>query len=176
VGQCTQLKAGPRADAPTSSSPSDSPMNMISASGKVWLVEIFVRGHPERGRFVRVGWVRTGDVCDFSTYRPPYLRNGARRPRLLLNTNRKPHKRFRLVPKSTTSDDLELTLNGHYAFFTLHMCLSESTTKIWMKIDPYCQQQQCSPGIAVSTDIRYMYVRIFPGVRWGLGRGRQMKM
>ena len=28
-------------------------------------------------------------------------------PRLLLNTNRKSHKRFRLVPKSTTLDDLE---------------------------------------------------------------------
>ena len=38
------------------------------------------------------------------------------RPRLPLNTSRKPHKRFRLVPKSTTLDDLELTLNGYYAF------------------------------------------------------------
>jgi len=47
------------------SSPSDSPM--IWASGKVWLVEKFARSHPERGRFVRLGWVRTGDFCDFST-------------------------------------------------------------------------------------------------------------
>jgi len=46
---------------------------------------------------------------------------------LLSNTNRKPHKRFRLVPKSKTLDDLELTLNGHNAFFTLHMCLLEPT-------------------------------------------------
>ena len=97
------------------SSPSDSPMT--SLSGEVWLVEKFARGHPERRLFLRLGWVRTGDFCDFSTYKPPYLRNGAR---LLLNTNRKPHKRFRLVPKSTTLDYLELTLNGHYAFFTLH--------------------------------------------------------
>jgi len=34
---------------------------------------------------------------------------------LLLITNRKSHTRFRLVPKSTTLDDPELTLNGHYA-------------------------------------------------------------
>jgi len=52
------------------SSPSDSPM--ISLSGEVWLVE---RGHPQIGRFLRLGWVRTGD---FSTYKPPYLGNGAR--------------------------------------------------------------------------------------------------
>ena len=58
------------------SSPSDSPM--ISLSGEVWLVVKFTRGHPQRGRFVRVGWVRTGDFCDFSTYKLPYLRNGAR--------------------------------------------------------------------------------------------------
>jgi len=28
----------------------------------------------------------------------------------------KPDTRFRLVPQSTTLDDLELTLSGHYAF------------------------------------------------------------
>jgi len=26
---------------------------------------------------------------------------------------------------------------------TLHACLSEPTTKIWMQIDPYCQRQKC---------------------------------
>jgi len=34
---------------------------------------------------------------------------------LLLMTNRKSYTRFRLVPKSTTLDDPELTLNGYYA-------------------------------------------------------------
>jgi len=58
------------------SSPSDSPM--ISLSGEVRLVEKFARGHPQRGRFVRVGWVRTGDFGDFSTFKPPYLGNGVR--------------------------------------------------------------------------------------------------
>ena len=89
------------------------------------------------------------------------------RPRLLLNTNRKPYERFRLVPRSTTSNDLELTLSGHYAFFMLHICLSEPTTKIQMKIDPYYKQQKCSPGIAVSTEVKC--VQIFLGVRWGGG-------
>ena len=32
-------------------------------------------GHPERGRWTRVGWVRIGD---FRTNKPPYLWNGAR--------------------------------------------------------------------------------------------------
>jgi len=52
------------------SSPSDSPM--ISASEKLWPVKKFARGHPQWGRFLRVGWVRTGDFFfDFSTYKPP---------------------------------------------------------------------------------------------------------
>jgi len=39
----------------------------------------------------------------------PYLRNGARyEPKLLLITNRNSYMRFRLVPKSSTLDDLEL--------------------------------------------------------------------
>jgi len=29
------------------------------------------KGHPKRGRFMRVGWVWTGGFCDFSTYKPP---------------------------------------------------------------------------------------------------------
>jgi len=58
------------------SSPFDSPM--IYASGKVWLVEKFARGHPQWGRFLRLGWVQMGDFGDLSTYKPPYLRNSAR--------------------------------------------------------------------------------------------------
>jgi len=58
------------------SAPSDSDSPMIWDSDRVWLVEKFARGHPERGRFVRLGWVRTGDFCDFSAYKPPYLQNG----------------------------------------------------------------------------------------------------
>jgi len=72
-----------------------------------------------------------------------------------------------MVPRSTTLDDLELTLSGHYAFFTLNICLSEPTTKIRMNIDPYYPRQKCSPGIAVSTEVKF--VQIFLGVRWGGG-------
>ena len=44
----------------------------------------------------------------------------------------------------------------------------EATTAKRMQIDPYCQQQKCSPVNVVSSDIRIM--QIFAGVReiWGL--------
>ena len=45
----------------------------------------------------------------------------------------------------------------------LHACVSEPTTKICMKIDPYYQRQKCSPGILVSTNISFM--QIFAWVR-----------
>ena len=50
----------------------------------------------------------------------------------------------------------------------LHTCVSEPTTKICMKIDPYYQQHKCSPVILVSSRISFM--RIFAGVRGGCGR------
>jgi len=46
----------------------------------------------------------------------------------------------------------------------LHTGVSEPTTKICMKIDPYYQRQTCSPGILVSSEVSFM--RIFAGVRW----------
>jgi len=44
------------------------------------------------------------------------------------------------------------------------MRLSEPTTKIWMKIDPYCQWQKCILMILVSGDVRFM--RIFAEIPW----------
>jgi len=44
------------------------------------------------------------------------------------------------------------------------MRLSESTTKNWMKIDPYYHRQKCRPLTLVSGDITF--VRIFAGVLW----------
>jgi len=42
--------------------------------------------------------------------------------------------------------------------------LSEPTAKIWMKIDPYCQQWRCWPMTLVSDNIRSMrYSWGFPG-------------
>jgi len=58
------------------SSPSES-LNIL-VSRNIWLITKFDRGHPERGRFLRLGWVRSGDFGDISTNKPPYLRNGAR--------------------------------------------------------------------------------------------------
>jgi len=58
------------------SSPCES-LNIL-VSRNIWFITKFDRGHPARGRFLRLGWVRTGDFGDFSTNKPPYLRNGAR--------------------------------------------------------------------------------------------------
>jgi len=110
------------------SSPSDSPM--ISASGKVWLVEKFARGHPERGRFVRLGWVRTGVFCDFSTYKPPYHDQGYY---LKLMGNR--ISAFDWYQNQWPWMTLNWPCTAIMHFFTLHMCFSEPTTDIWMKIE-----------------------------------------
>jgi len=45
------------------------------------------------------------------------------------------------------------------------MRLLEPTTQIWMKIDPYYQQQKCRPMTLVSENIRF--VRILAGVPLG---------
>jgi len=42
--------------------------------------------------------------------------------------------------------------------------------KIWMKIDPHCQRQRCSPMILDSGNIIFM--RIFAGVPWRLIKGQ----
>jgi len=72
--------------------------------------------------------------------------------------------RFRLVPKSTTLVEPEMTLDCNYALRGIHTFVSEPVTKICMKIDPYYQQQKCSPGILVSRKV--IFIRIFVGVRW----------
>jgi len=46
--------------------------------GNMQLIPKFKKGHPERGRFMRLGWVRTGDFGEFLTYKPPHLQNSAR--------------------------------------------------------------------------------------------------
>jgi len=55
------------------------------------------------------------------------LKRGKIGPRLLLMTNRKSHTRFRLVPKSTTLDDLEGHYKTHASFGVLHENLNEDT-------------------------------------------------
>ena len=64
--------------------------------------------------------------------------------------NGKSHTRFRLVPKSTTSGDLEGPLRTVFQ----NMRLSEPTTKIWMKIN--YQRRRWSRMTVVSDSIRFM--------------------
>jgi len=80
---------------------------IILVSGNIWVITKFERGHPEREQFLRLTWVRNGNFGDFSTNKSPNLGNGARYDQDMT--------RFRLVPKLTTLDDPELTLNGYYA-------------------------------------------------------------
>jgi len=99
------------------SSPSNS-MNIL-VSRSVRFITKFERGHPKRGRFMRLGLVKIGNFDDFST-KTKRCKIG---PRLLLIINRKSHTRFWLAPKSTTLDDPEVTLNGYYALCCIiHTC------------------------------------------------------
>jgi len=73
------------------------------------------RGSP-RARALNEGGVGTN--WRFSTYKPPYLRNGAR-----YDTNKKSNTRFRFVPKLTTLVEPEMTLDGNYALRCItHVC------------------------------------------------------
>jgi len=53
------------------SSPSKS-LNIL-VSRNIWIITKFERGHPERGRFMRLGWIKIGNFDGFSTNKPPYL-------------------------------------------------------------------------------------------------------
>ena len=66
-------------------------------------------------------------------------------------TNRKSHTPFRLVPKSTTLDDLERPIR---ILFQNRCVFRSPPQKNWMKIDPYYQRQKCRPLTLVSGDIR----------------------
>jgi len=82
--------------------------------------------------------------------------------------NRKSLTPFRLVPKSTTLG-WPWTADTHSV--AEKMRLSESITKIWMKIDQHYRQQKCRPMTLVSGGIRS--VRIFAEVPRGGGVKRQ---
>jgi len=83
-------------------------------------------------------------------------------------TNRKSHTPFRLMPNERPWT----TLNGRLHSIAEKMRLSKPTTKIWMKIGPYHQRQQCSPPMPlVYGGIRFM--RLHAEVTW---EGRQMSV
>ena len=147
------------------SSPHGSPIVLVSAD--IRFIAKFEGSHPKRGRWMRVGWVRIGD------FRPLIRRISETVDTTMVNlwiTNRKSNTCFRLVPKSTTLVDPEMTLDGNYALCCIHTCVSEPTTKICMKIGPYYQRQKCSPGILVSSKVSFM--GIFAGVRWRVSQMR----
>ena len=89
---------------------------------------------------------------------------GQDRTKITIDDYRKLHMRFRLLPKSMTLDDLERPFR---TLFQIH-AFSEPVTKIWMKIDQYCQRQRRSAVTVVSGNIRFM--RIFKWVPCRLKR------
>ena len=50
----------------------------IQVSKNIWIITKFEMGHAEWGRFMKQGWVNIGNFDDFSSNKPPYLRNGVR--------------------------------------------------------------------------------------------------
>jgi len=148
------------------SSPYGSPIILVSEDIK--LIPKIEGDHPQRLRWMRVGWV-LGTNWRFSTNNPPYLRNGARYDKgyywsLIRNRKRTFDKYQNQRPWLT----LKWPWTAIMYSVALHTCVSEPITKICMKIDPYYQRQKCSPGILVSSKVSFR--RIFSGVRrrWGV--------
>jgi len=73
-------------------------------------------------------------------------------PRLLLMTNRKSHTRFRLVPISTTLDDLEGPLRTLFQ----NKCVFRSPPRKVVGWAPILSATKCSPMTLDSGNIRFM--------------------
>ena len=113
-----------------------------------------------KGNTSKFGWNR-GRVALLSRKPAISLKRGKIWPRLLLITNRKSHTHFRLVPKSTTLDDLEGPLcnlfQNTFVFGAHHENLNEDRHILY-------QRRRCSPVTLISSNITFM--RIFTGVPW----------
>jgi len=83
-------------------------------------------------------------------------------------TNRKSHTRFRLVPKSTTLNDLERPI---HTLLPKRCVFRSPPQKICMKIDPHYQRQKYSPMTLLFGDIRFCGYSRSP---WGRGVKRQL--
>ena len=88
-------------------SPYSSPIILVSED--ITIIPKFEGGHPERGRWMSVGWVRIGDFRPISRRISETVRDTTKVT--ILITNRKSNTWFRLVPKSTTLVDPEMTLD-----------------------------------------------------------------
>ena len=115
------------------------------------------RGSPQARTLIEGG---VGKSWRFSTFKPSYLRNGARYDKGYY---------WSLIENRTRAFDWYqnrrpwLTLKWPWTSImhsvALQTCFSESTTKIWMKIVPYCQRQKCNTLILVFSKKSFM--RIF---------------
>ena len=63
--------------------------------------------------------------------------------------------RFRLVPKSSTLDDITWPWTAKTHSGAEKMRHLEPTAQIWMKMDPYYQRQKCRPMNLVSSCLLY---------------------
>jgi len=127
------------------SSPSES--QNIPVSGNIWFITKFERRRLARAICETGVGIRTGNFGVFSTYKPPYLRNGARQDQGCCWSLIGNHIRafdFYQNQRPWMTPNWPWTAIMRSA--ALHTCLSEPTTKIWMKIDPYYQRQKCGPG------------------------------
>ena len=59
-----------------------------------------------------------------------------------------------------------MTLNSHYGLYCTNVHLLVPTPKVGMKIDPYYQQQKCSPVTLVSGSIKVMQIFMGFPVEW----------
>jgi len=82
-------------------------------------------------------------------------------------TNRKSHTPFRLVPKSTTLDDLERPIR----ILLNKRCVFRSPPQKMNEDGPILSGQKCRPLSLVSGNIKFL--RIFAGVLWRGGVKRQ---
>jgi len=123
-----------------------------------------------RGTSPKLGWNMCG-VALLSRQPAICLKWGNIGPRLLLMTNRKLHTIFRLVPTANISALGWMTLKGRNALCFKTHAFSESTTIIWMKIDPYYQRRICNP---TANDCRFWQYKVCADICGGfLETGRQ---
>jgi len=120
----------------TKSSPTDSPRTLVFGIKN----HIEIRNGSPRARALNERGVRK--IRNFQTISGRISETVQDRTKvtikLLLITNRKSHTPFRLVPKSTTLDDLERPIRTLLQKRCVFRSLQQ---KNWMKIDPYYQQQ-----------------------------------
>jgi len=116
-----------------------------------------------RGTSQKFGW-NMSRVALFSR-KPALSLKRENRAKVTMITNRKSHA----LSIGAKINDLEWPCRA-ISLCTLfqNTCLSEPTTNIWMKIDPYYQRRRCSPMTPVSGN------KVCADIREGsLDRGRQ---